>query len=276
MRIWFQKHAVPGRLPELDGAYERHLRRVAREDTQVSFFSLPPETYQGALPEGYVRYGCVEGLFASFFALQALRAEQEGYDAYVIGTSQDPGLQEARALADIPVLGYGETAAHVACLLGTRFSFVGFIPELAEPIAANMRRYGLQDRLGPFSYIEGGPQLVEEALQGHPEVFVDAFRQAARRALRGGADIIVPGEGIPNEILVAAGVTEVDGAPIVDANGLLVKMAELMVDLQQLGVARTSRLSYFLRRPPAEQLGHIIGLFGPKAMGQRKNQGREV
>jgi allantoin racemase len=267
VRIWFQKHTVQGRLPGLDQAYEAHLRRVARPDTEVYFSSLPEETYQGPLPEGYVRYGCVEAFFSNFFALQALRAQQEGYDAYIIGTSQDPGLQAARAVADIPVLGYGETAAHVASMLGTRFAFVGFIPELAEPIAANMRTYGLQEKLGAFAYVEGGPGLVEEALQGRPGPFVDAFLRAARRSVSSGADVVVPGEGIPNEILVAAGVTEVDGAPILDVNGLLVKMAELMVDLQQLGIARTSRLSYFLRRPPAEQLAHIIRLFGPKAMG---------
>ncbi len=267
LRIWFQKHTVAGRLPGLDAAYEAHLRRVARPDTEVHFHSLPPETYSGPLPEGYVRFGCVEALFANFFALQALRAEDEGYDAYVIGTSQDPGLQTARALVDIPVLAYGETAAHVACMLGTRFSFVGFIPELAEPLAANMRLYGLADRLGPFSYIEGGPELVERALGGDPGPFVDAFKSAAHRAMAGGADVIVPGEGIPNEILAAAEVFEVDGAPILDANGLLVKMAELMADLVRLCIARTSRLSYFLRRPPMEQMAHMIRLFGPKVVG---------
>lgn len=74
----------------------------------------------------------------------AYQAERAGFDAYVIGTSQDPGLWEARALASIPVLGYGETAFHFAAMTGRRFAVVGFIPELAEPIAENLRRYGLR------------------------------------------------------------------------------------------------------------------------------------
>ncbi len=265
MRIWFQKHTVAGRLPALDELYRDHLRRIADPGTEIDFYSLPEETYSSKLPEGLVRFGCVESLFAGFFALQAVRAEKSGYHAYVIGTSQDPGLQEARALVDIPVLGYGETAGHVAAMLGARFSFVGFVRELAEPISANMRRYGLSERLGPFAYIEGGPHLVIQALEGNPGPFVDAFRKAALQAVRGGADVIVPGEGIPNEILVAAGVTEVAGAPILDANGLLVKMAEAMTQLMDRGIIRVSRLSYFFGRPSGEQLDHLIRLFGPRA-----------
>ena len=266
MRIWFQKHTIKGRLPALDAAYEAHVRKIAGPHTIVDFHSLPDETYQASLPERYVRYAAVESLFASYFALQAIRAERQGYDAYVIGTSQDPGLADARAWVDIPVLGYGEAAAHTAAMLGQRFAFVGFIPELAEPIAANMRRYGLAERLVPFVPIAGGPASIEAALTGSPDAHLDAFRQAARAAAAAGAEVIIPGEGLTNEVLFAAGVREVDGVAIVDANGLLVRMAEFFVECRRLGVLTRPQVGYYNRRPGREHIMHLLKLFAPRTV----------
>ncbi len=236
MRIWFQKNVVAGRMPGLDAAYDAHMRAVLRPDTEVVFHHLPEETYDASLPEHYVRYGAVQALFSSYFSLQAIRAEQQGYEAFVIGTSQDPGLVEAKAWADIPVLGFGETAAHVAALISQRFSFVGFIPELEAPITHNMRRAGLAEHMGPFAFIAGGPESVVAAFAGAPAPFVAAFHDAVRTVLAAGAEAIIPADGLTNEILVASGIRAVDGAPVIDANGLLVKMAELAVDLRRMGI----------------------------------------
>lgn len=263
MRIWFQKHTVIGRVPGLDRAYEAHVARVARAGTQVAFHSLPAATYEGPLPEGLVRYGGVEDLFAGYFAVQAVRAAREGYDAYVIGTSQDPGLATARALAEIPVLGYGETAMHVASLQAERFAFVGFIPELEEPIRANAARYGFGRRLARFGYTDTGPDEVHAALEGDAAAFLDAFRAAARRSIADGAQTLIPGEGLPNEILVREGVTEIDGVAVLDPDGLVVSMAELLVEARRLGTAPPVSVGYRHRRPSPEQLDHLLELYAP-------------
>src|SRR5215204_2127303 len=127
-RIWFQKHTMAGRLPELDAMYSTHFESVRSPDTEVAVHTLPEAAYEGEIPAGVVRYGAVEALFGAYFAVQAYQAETEGFDAYVIGSSQDPGLWEARALSRIPVLAYGETAFHFAAMTGRRFAVVGFIP----------------------------------------------------------------------------------------------------------------------------------------------------
>lgn len=265
MRIWFQKHVVQGRMPGLDSALEAHLRRLLRPGTEVAFHSLPPETYASPLPERFVRFGVVESLFATWFALQAIRAERADYDAFVIGTAQDPGLLEARAWASIPVLGFGETAMHVASLTGRRFAFVGFIPELAEPLADNARRYGLGERLAGFHPVEGGPGIVERAFAGDREPFLEAFRAAARSAVSAGADVIIPGDGLTNEILVLSEVQRLDGAPVVDANGLLVTMAEQFADLYRAGVIGKPAIGYHNRRPDDATVDHLLRLFAPRA-----------
>lgn len=265
MKIWFQKHVVAGRVPGLDLALEKHIARIAGPQTVVEFHSLPPETYQTPLPEQYVRYGAVESLFSGYFSLQAIRAQRRGYDAFVIGTDQDPGLLEARAWAQIPVLGYGETAMHLAAILGQRFSFVGFIPELAEPLTANVRRYGLSERLGEFGPVEGGAKVVEQAFAGEPAPFLRAFADAARKVIARGADVIIPGDGLTNEILVASEIRAVDDTPVLDANGLLVKMAEQFVELFRLGLIGRPTTGYYNRRPNDEVLNHLLRLYAPRA-----------
>jgi allantoin racemase len=265
MKIWFQKHTVAGRLPGLDRAYQAHLGALVRPGTEIHYQTLPGETYQVSLPERYVRYAVVESLFAQYFALQALRAERAGYDAFVIGTSQDPGLLEARGWVDMPVLGYGETAAHVAALLGQRFGFVGFIPELAEPIATNIQRYGLDRRLAGFGFVASGPESVAAAFEGRSQPFLAAFHDAARGVIAAGAEVLVPADGLTNEILVAAGLRTLDGAVIIDANGLLVKAAELFVDLRAAGVVGRPGRGYHHLRPTPEHAVHLLRLFAPRA-----------
>lgn len=265
MRIWFQKHTVTGRVKGLDDAYAAHVARVARPDTEVAFHGLPAETYEGPLPEGLVRYGGVEDLFAAHFAAQAVRARDEGFDAYVIGTSQDPGLVTARGLVDIPVVGYGETALHVASMVAARFGVVGFIPELAEPIRDNAARYGLAERLVAFAYTATGAAEVHAALEGHAGPFIDAFREAGREAITAGAQVLIPGEGLPNEILVREEVTSVDQVPILDPNGLSIKMAEFLVEARSLSIIPPVRTGYRGRRPTSDQLQHLLGIYGPRS-----------
>lgn len=265
MKIWFQKHIVQGRMSGLDRALEAHLRRLLGPGTHVAFHSLPPEAYDAPLPERYVRFGAVESLFATWFSLQAIRAERAGYDAFVIGTAQDPGLTEARAWASIPVLGFGETAMHVAAMVGRRFAFAGFIPELAEPLADNARRYGLGERLTGFHPVVGGPVMVERAFAGDLKPFVEAFQAAARTAAASGADMLIPGDGLTNEILVLAEVTTMEGLPVVDANGLLVTMAGEFAGLFRAGVIGKPATGYYNRRPDDATIDHLLRVFAPRA-----------
>lgn len=264
-RLWFQKHTVAGRLPELDAMYRNHLASVASPDTEVRISTLPEDAYLDRIPAGVVRYGAVEALFAPYFAATAHHAERAGFDAYIIGTSQDPGLWEARALAGIPVLGYGETAFHFAAMTGRRFAVVGFIPELQEPITENIRRYGLTDWLVGFEYpAELDADAIVAAIGGEPTAFLDSFRFAAAQAARRGAEIIVPGEGLPNELLVHLGVRHIAGAAILDPDGLLVAMAEQQVRLRRSGVVPDSYNSYRTRRPDGPLLDQLYQRFAPR------------
>lgn len=262
-QIWFQKHTIEGRIPLLDTWYRQHLNELAAPGTTVDIHTLPVDAYPAVIPEGVVRFGAVETFFSTYFSRQARAAEKAGYDAFVIATSQDPGLREARALTGIPVLGYGETAYHFAAMSGQRFAIIGFIPELAEPLLENVSAAGLAHRFAGFEYLTDGADVVRQALSGEPASFLKAFAISAKRAIAKGAQVLLPGEGLPNEILWHEQITEIDGVTIMDADGLLLKAAELMVDLRRAHVFGRSTSGYWFRRPEQDFIDHLASVFWP-------------
>jgi allantoin racemase len=66
---------------------------------------------------------CIPGLLAEIEAA-ARRPVGERPDAYVIACFGDPGLDEARELVDVPVLGIAQAAMHAAALAAGTFSVV--------------------------------------------------------------------------------------------------------------------------------------------------------
>lgn len=261
MRIWFHKHTVEGRLPLLDTWYDEHLRAVADPGTDIDVKTLPAETYPDDTPFGLVGHHAAQVLFSEHFAHSALRAEREGYDSWIIAAGQDPGLRDARHLAGIPTLGYGETAFFLSAMTGQRFGLLGFMPPLEEPIRANIRRYGLSESLACYDLVPAGWESVHRALEGDFDAFVTAYTEAAGRARRAGAELIVPAEGIPNEILWHLGIRELHGMPVVDPAGLAVKVAELTVTLRDLGIFTRSQVGYWFHRPPTEIAHHLEKVF---------------
>ena len=82
------------------------------------------------------------------------KAQREGYDAFLIGNIADPGLREAREIADIPVLGLCESALHMACMMGSNFSLVTINEKFTPRIVENVYRYGLRDRFAAVNRMQ--------------------------------------------------------------------------------------------------------------------------
>jgi Asp/Glu/hydantoin racemase len=64
---------------------------------------------------------------------------------------------------------------------------------------------------------------------------IDAFTSAARRAIASGAASIIPGQTIMAEILWQHGLRAIDDVPVIDALGVTIAMAEVLVRLRGAG-----------------------------------------
>ncbi|MDR7545616.1 MAG: aspartate/glutamate racemase family protein [Armatimonadota bacterium] len=62
-----------------------------------------------------------EALLAPWTVEMAVEAERRGYDAVITGCAGDPGVEAAREMVRIPVIGPGQAALHTAVMLGTMF-----------------------------------------------------------------------------------------------------------------------------------------------------------
>ena len=129
MRLFYQSFGVSR--GSRDGAYGQLLKRIvesaAAPGTEIAIHGLAPNR---ALADQY-RY--LEFIDTVEVLENGLRAEKEGYDAFLLGNIFEPGLHELRELLNIPVLGLRESSVHVACLMGANFSVININPKFAAP-----------------------------------------------------------------------------------------------------------------------------------------------
>lgn len=235
MRIWYQSYSAIGFDPRW-AYYEEHLaryvRQVARPTTEVSVHGVP------VMAPGMVDSRYLQHMHARQVHDNALAAERQGYDAFVLGGMLDLAYHELGELLTIPAVFIAETSFHVACLLSPTFSVVAPNEAVLRGIEARVADYGLGRRYVPGVHLGGQP--LEEMVESFadPGPVLDRIARAAREVIQRGARMIVPGFGALNVFLVAQGVRECDGVPVLDNTAVLIKMAEARVDLHRRGTRR--------------------------------------
>jgi len=253
MRIWYQSFTVLEDVPHYAAAIERHLARVAAPGTTVDYHGMAPGTYPSDYPGVHIGYAYLAGLHKEQFVRAAQLAQEEGYDAFVIGTIPDTGFEECRSVVDIPVVAFGNTSVGFATGLGNRVGIVHFIAGLRDQIRRNMRTYGFGEIVGPIVQVDARFHDIMAAY-AEPEGLVAAFEAAARVAIADGADVIVPGEGPLNVFLADQGITRVDDVPVVDSLGVLLQMAEVRANSFRRTGLRPSRSGFWHAQPPVEAI----------------------
>ena len=189
---------------------------------------------------------------------EVVKCQEEGFDAVMLAPAIDPGLDESRAAAQIPVVGSLESAMVLSQFIGRRVGIVGVRAGYVTLIEQNMNRYGLRQRLidnRPVRLWEMNYKDVTRALKGDGDEFITQFERVARELIAEGADVIVGAcqffGGIFNRLgykgIINPGVTYVDCS----AAGL--KMAESMVSLtKSIGLRKSeSPFSPFRSMDPA-------------------------
>jgi Asp/Glu/hydantoin racemase len=254
MRVWYQSLFDSGRMPAYFEGLAARARVVARPGVEVEFFGMPEGSYGDRVPSDVVIFPYLASLHVQSILDNALRAEAAGYDVFALGSVQDPGLEEARSLVDIPVVGYGEAAMHFACALGSRFAVIAFQAGFDQMMDLRIRKLGLAQRALPTALMEAGFSDVGKAL-AEPAELLERFRRTAQRVIAQGAEAIIPGQLYLSEAIARAGVTRIDEVPIVDGLAATLKMAEAMADLKRLGISVTRR-GYSHAQPSRDMIEH--------------------
>lgn len=242
MRIRWQSFIDPTQHAHYFELLEGQLRDCAGADVDYQVIGIqPPDSELHRLSE----MRCAMHAIAN-----AMAAERDGCDAFLIGHFQDSGLHEARSAVEIPVLGLGETSMLHACTLGQRAGLVTidpiFIPWHLEQIA----RYGLGERivgvtamasLGVTDYVQAcADEAAFERVRAQ-------FEGAAQPLLDAGAEVLIPAGGLPALVLSRRAGLQVGGAAVLNAVPVLAKHGEAATALVRLGLPVASRRGAFAR-----------------------------
>lgn len=257
MKLFYQSMGVARRSGT--GRYAQSLAQLLNRSvapgTKVDVHGLS----EGAAIADQYRY--LEFVDTQEIMANGLRAEQEGYDAFLIGNIFEPGLHALREVLNIPVLGLCESAIHLACMMGPGFSVVNVNPKFVRRVTENIAGAGLAGKLVSIEHmqIERGAVL-DSAFEDEElrQTVVEQFATAARQGIARGAEVIIPAGGIVMSLLAHAGIHAIDKAPIVNGVIGLLKMAELAVQMRQLTGFFTSKAMMYA--PPTGKLLQDIRL----------------
>jgi allantoin racemase len=215
---------VPLTTKEFEARTLEELSPAARSDTELSVVCL--DKGPGSIESNYEMALAVPDTVG-----KVVQAERDGVDAVVCDCMGDAGVEEAREMVSIPVIGPGETSMHFAAMLGYRFSVVHPLDRmnpLFDHLAAKAGATGqlLSVRAVNIPVLE---------LDDLPRLRKGLVEQSVRAVREDGAHVILFGctgmAGLATEVeqgLREYGITDV---PVIDPAILALKIAEALADM---------------------------------------------
>jgi Asp/Glu/hydantoin racemase len=232
VRIWYQSFIDV----EAQAPYFRRLQayidRIKVQSTTVDIHGISP-------PDRYF-HPITEFRGARQTIRNALRARDEGYDAFVIGHFPEPGLQECRGAIDIPVLGLGEATLLYGCMLGRKIGLITINPVFVPYIEAQVIAHGLQQRVAGVTAIDADVARFMEAFENADvqQEIRREFEAHVAPMVSAGADVIIPSGGMPMLLFSQMQPFTIKGAAVLEGIGAVLKMAEMAVAVHRItGVA---------------------------------------
>lgn len=216
----------------------RHtLEKIKRSDTELCVTC--PEHGPVSIESAY------DEALATPYTLELVKwANEEGFDAIVLACFSDPGLDAAKEISKVPVVGIEEATLHMAAMLGHRFSIMTGMRRRIPT-----REWHVELR-GVDKFYASSPALEMSVLEmdADPIKSKNRIMELTRKTVEEDrAEVIVLGcaglAGYAEEIERELGVV------ILDPTSVAFKVAEAMADLG-LHHSKVGRFSY----PPKKEI----------------------
>jgi allantoin racemase len=205
---------TPGQLDER----QRAVLAAASPGTEVGFDEVA-ESPGGGATTNYHR-----AVVAPAFARRARAAEDAGWDAVLPWGTLDLGVEEARHVVRIPVVGPGRTAVNVAASLVDRFGVMVYGADQVPMFTKLVRGWGGH---GMVAMRHVGMRPMDMA--DHRDELRERFLEEARRLADGGAELILPlGYSMVPVSLSAGDLGEAIGTPVLDPLAIAMRVAEAL------------------------------------------------
>src|SRR5215471_6243911 len=211
--------AISGYTPADLASKREGLKAILRPDTQLDMFAAP-----SGVP--YIESSVEFYLSEAAVARKIVEIARLGYDA-IIGTAfLDNGLDGARELVDVPVIGPAKTSLYLAATLANRFAVLMARGDLPQHVWGFAKLMGVGDRLVA---VPRRACTVTDFLRDEGRA-VDMAVDMGRKVMdEHGAEAIVLGCGTTSGL--APRISTALGIPVLDPGRTAVKFAEMLVDL---------------------------------------------
>jgi allantoin racemase len=229
-------YAIPGAISKTVLGAEEVVRREkiltswSAPDVTVSVRDVPtgPASIESAYEE-YLSVGPTAALLRD--------AQEEGFDAAVLGCFGDPGLDALREITStMPVVGPGEAAFHLASMLGDRFGIVTVAHGIVSPLRHLVARTGLSERLAGITVAETAVLDIGD----HRDAMVETVIARGRALIeQRDADVLVLGCMSLAFLDVTAHLEQELGVPVVNPARAALHTAEMLARTQLTHSQRT-------------------------------------
>ncbi|MGD9002182.1 MAG: aspartate/glutamate racemase family protein [Anaerolineae bacterium] len=215
----------------------RELERIKRPDTELNVVcsEYGPITIESAYDEALAQPATLE---------RVQQANEQGYDAVILACFSDPGLDAAKEISEIPVIGIEEATMHMAAMLGHKFSITTSGYNRVPTRELHARERGLENSFASTMVLE----MSVAEMDAKPEKAKARILEVARKAIaEEGTEVIILGcAGLAG---YAEDVERELGVVVLDPTSVALKVAEAMVDL---GLRHSKVRRY--ARPPAKEI----------------------
>lgn len=244
-RVWYQSFVHPTEQAPYIQRLQAFLDSAANAETKFEVHGLePPDRHFHPLTE----FRCAAQVIRN-----AIEAERAGYDAFVIGHFQEPGLLEIRGTLDIPVIGLGEANLLAALSMGGKLGLVTIDPVFITWHERQVMAHGLDQRVV-------GVSAIRADLPGFMQAFTDEasyakvrdeFVSQVRPLVLGGAEVILPAGGLPMLLFSREHPFLIDGALVLNGIAVVAKATEMAIALRRLTGAVVSRRGTYAKASEA-------------------------
>ena len=244
-RLWYQSFVHPTEQAPYIERLQGLLDAVASPGVRFEVHGLDPPDH---LFHPLTEFRC-----AAQTIRNALEAERAGYDGFVIGHFQEPGLLEIRGSVDIPVVGLGEAALLAALSMGGRLGLVTIDPVFIHWHQRQVRAHGLEQRVA-------GVRAIHVDLPGFMRAFTNEasyaevradFVEQVRPLVAAGAEVIIPAGGLPMLLFARECPFVIDDALVLNGIVVVAKAAEMALSLRRLTGSVVSRRGTYAKASAA-------------------------
>jgi allantoin racemase len=195
------------------------LEAIKRPDTELTV-TCPekgPETIESAYDEAHAIPPTLE---------LVKKADRDGFDAVILACFSDPGLEAAKEITNIPVVGIEEATLHMAAMLGAKFSIMTPRKQRIPSKVEHVHLRGMSHFLASVRSLD----LTVAQTESDPVKTKQRLVEVSKIAVEvEGAEIIIMGcagmAGYAQEIEQTLNIK------VLDPSAVALKTAEAMVDL---------------------------------------------